>query len=391
MSISLPSRQRAVLCLILFGIIILLARYFRWEDFNPYSAKVHPFLTDAYPAVDYDFLTSNLNYLRHYEELKHEGYFEIEGIKDFCANGVGCQQLKQVISVSLFYAGHSDLANDPNGSNFLDDANFMAKQLSPFLRDMAEMRTKQWIYYVYACPAVFDYVNRIFATNLTSHGSSIRLFRMKRTLKSLGSLWRFIPLSDQSLDAVIVTDFATLLRLPTWWSTFLIDTGAGLACQEEAATKLSSTPPAYNLPVISLSQFAARPKLLANVSMVELLERYTAYRLYRIGLEESYSGAGRKDRDYESDNVCNQPLNIGFVDHKFGWGNIPFADGFDARFLKVAYFATLIRRRRVSVYAFNRTLTLDADQSRLQYNYLSYLSDYNGYKMASYEETRLFD
>jgi hypothetical protein len=251
---------------------------------------------------------------------------------------------RKCVSVCVF---KQNVNNQFPGQFPVDEEHWQRKYWAGLLgvvRDMACF--PEWKLRIYVEYDLWDLVHG----KLAEH-PQVELYRMRVNSVGAapGALWRFLALSDRSLDVVLATDIDESLKdkmdhigsfeMDTWSSIGRI---GGFASDEEYLVHPSESP-VKNYATILASRVMSRPARW-DFDIAAALRGFMAYR--------RHLATGDRPWAYSADdtpNVYNQPID----DHIYGWGSHWYMYGFDERFLKHVVYYHFAQKGGIHTWAFS--------------------------------------
>jgi hypothetical protein len=276
-----------------------------WVEFNNIT---HDHISRRYKPVSIQTCLNNLN--NDYNE-----WFEIE------KEHIHCIKYK-CLSVSLFQKNSNNRYEDEYN---VDVDKWTKKYYNSLINNLNNYNFGNMCVNLYLSNDLSGYIPEL------SKYTFLNIFLMKS--KSIGAqpgtLWRFMDFSNQSYKTVFVADVDENWNWVREWDVNNYDCKVCTLAPRDGIICNNPYIPAYNFATIIASHVMVNPRKF-DYNITDVMKGFINIRKNR---ENSNNPCCFDDDDQIT--LWNQPVG----DHKFGWGSIITAYGFDELFLKhVIYY-----------------------------------------------------
>jgi len=305
-------------------------------------------------------------------------------------------EISNAVSISLFFANHyrddqsQELINDDDRSVWIEKYyNSLIKNLDGF---GTGFDTRIWKLIVYACPhslsqlrPEYDLMNKLASYKFVE----IRVMRNPSPGLAPGTLWRFLPISDLSLNSLLIYDIDEPWydSINTWYKAALKYGKSFTRAHHLPRENFWLTPDSAwfvtedgsirNYATVLASKILVQPEKFGIADIDKLMGSYIWLRKLRA---ESANPFSQVD-DEEPINPYNRPIGH----HCYGFGNHWHHYCFDERFLKHVIYPYAAKNGALCTYCLPQDVTEDLLDYLIKHGLWDFLADF-GYSQRMSED-----
>jgi hypothetical protein len=296
-------------------------------------------IEEMYPRVPAEMLVGGLWQQRFREYFLDSGEFSND---PFEVGERTCRPQRKCVSVCLF---RQNVDNRVPHELPVDARVWHTKYWIGLQNVVQQMQLlPEWKLRIYVERDLWDEVHAEYAVH-----PQVELYRMQVNSigGSPGMLWRFLALSDQSLDLAFDTDIdEPLMTKFDYMRTFERDSRAGLGRIGEFVSDRQyliapTESDAKNYATIMGGRVMSRPQLF-DLDIAAAMRGFMAHRRHMCASDRPWAYS-----DAEHPSVYNQPIGH----HIYGWGSHWYMYGFDERFLKHVVYYHSAERSQLQTWA----------------------------------------